>query len=606
MKRKTLYFEINGAILLLLGAITLFILPNLLNSILGWNILTVLDPIDQTKTYDNALIGLFAWFGAMFTENVSLGDGIFFAFFISFAFCCVSFLLHLILLCIKKRFSHLLNSLIYLALSFLFLLAIIEVFAPRFFLSLEGASANTAGGLLTFAIELDNAELLPPWGTVIVYLAFLFLVAGFILLFIGLVFDMARLLQTPKAERKVEPASQSQPQSGQPSPEEIKASIYSFRPPFDAQASYPYQYQLNRGGKTNEGPFQPSSLGQPPILVQYINTAYPGTQEGTPQAIIPSSGEKVPLDELKGNILGTPSPAPKPQSEGKEGGSNGLTADEVRAILAEELAKGQAQASPSLTADQIRSIIRQELSGQPEVSPAPSTLDPNLLSQIFKLLNKENASEPNQESEEQPVEPSPQEPPAIEEPPQEPDEAIEEPSSEEPVEEEVAPIPTKRKVGEINPNLPPHEKIVRIPFPTRILSADKTMQSNYNELKSEFMSYGVKSRVSNSGDTFRLHKVTFCKLTVAGKSLKLYLALDPSQYHDSTFPILDAGHKGVYKDIPLVFKVKSDLSLKRAKQLIAEVMEKNGLRQGKVEPHNYARDLLDYKPSGFKEEEGEE
>ena len=176
---------------------------------------------------------------------------------------------------------------------------------------------------------------------------------------------------------------------------------------------------------------------------------------------------------------------------------------------------------------------------------------------------------------------------------------VEEPEAE--VEEE--PEPVKRAVGEINPNLPPHDKIIRIPFQDRFKEADPEMLSNYNELKSEIMSYGVKSRISNKGDTFRLHKVTFVRITVAGKSLKLYFALDPKDYANTTLPVQDASGKGVYKDIPLVFKVKSDLSLRRAKQLIADVMEKNGLEQGKVEPRNWADELIN---SSSSEEEDDE
>ncbi|MCF0112794.1 MAG: hypothetical protein HUJ60_02335, partial [Bacilli bacterium] len=165
-------------------------------------------------------------------------------------------------------------------------------------------------------------------------------------------------------------------------------------------------------------------------------------------------------------------------------------------------------------------------------------------------------------------------------------------------EPEPAPIPEPVVVAPAIPEEPEEEttlndvkKIIRIPFSTRMKEMDATMKSNYNELKSEIMSYGVKSRISNKGDTFRLHKKTFVRITIAGKSLKLYLALDPKDYANSTFPISDAGDKAVYAEIPLVFKVKSELSMRRAKQLIADVMEKNGLEQSKVEPHNWAEEL---------------
>lgn len=135
-------------------------------------------------------------------------------------------------------------------------------------------------------------------------------------------------------------------------------------------------------------------------------------------------------------------------------------------------------------------------------------------------------------------------------------------------------------------------KIIRIPFEKRIATVDKVMKAHFNELKSDILAYGVKSRVSNSGDTFRLHTVTYVKITIAGKSLKLYLALDPKDYKDTTIPFSDASHKGIYKEIPFVFKVKSELSLRRAKQLIADAMAKGGLEQGHVEPHDWVKEIV--------------
>ncbi|MGM9873332.1 MAG: hypothetical protein ACI31G_00200 [Bacilli bacterium] len=173
-----------------------------------------------------------------------------------------------------------------------------------------------------------------------------------------------------------------------------------------------------------------------------------------------------------------------------------------------------------------------------------------------------------------------------------------------PVKEEVAPLPVV--VEEVKPapvveevkEAPATEEvavekkpIIRIPFETRMLGADQEMKDNYNTLKNEILSYGVKSRVSNSGDTFRLHRKTYVKITIAGKSLKCYFALDPEEYRESTVPVQDAGEKNVYADIPLVFKVKSALSVKRAKQLIQDVMEKNELEQGEVGNVDWVKEL---------------
>ena len=151
-----------------------------------------------------------------------------------------------------------------------------------------------------------------------------------------------------------------------------------------------------------------------------------------------------------------------------------------------------------------------------------------------------------------------------------------------------APAPAPKAV-EVEPA--ESKKIIRIPFEVRIHAASKELKDHFNELKSDILAYGVKSRLSNSGDTFRLHTKTYVKITIAGKALKLYFALDPKDYQDSKMPLADVGHKGIYKEIPLVFKVKSELSLRRAKQLIADAMAKDGLVQGEVVPHDWVKEI---------------
>jgi hypothetical protein len=122
------------------------------------------------------------------------------------------------------------------------------------------------------------------------------------------------------------------------------------------------------------------------------------------------------------------------------------------------------------------------------------------------------------------------------------------------------------------------------------------------------LAYGLKSRLSNSGDTFRLHTKAYVKITVAGKGLKLYYALDPLHYEDSPIPVKNVGQKNIYAEIPACFKVKSPLSLKRAKQLIADACAIDGLEKGEVVLRDYSGDLKDYKPQigGAKDEDDED
>jgi len=235
-----------------------------------------------------------------------------------------------------------------------------------------------------------------------------------------------------------------------------------------------------------------------------------------------------------------------------------LKADDVRLILKEELGElegNKSSVSESLTSEQVRSIVAEELdrrliaSQQLEPKPVP-----------------EPEPEPVSEPEPEPV--SEPEPEPVSEPEPEP---VLEPEPEPVLEPEPEPVP------EPAPTPEPKAKIERIPFANRLYNSDKDMMENYNSLKAEALSYGLKSRISNSGDTFRLHTKSYLKITVAGKGLKLYFALNPADYRDSTIPVKDVGAKNIYREIPCCFKVKSPLSLKRAKQLIEDVCKVDGL-----------------------------
>lgn len=290
---------------------------------------------------------------------------------------------------------------------------------------------------------------------------------------------------------------------------------------------------------------------------------------------------------------------------------NAITSEDVRNIISEEIAN--IPAVEHVTSEEVRSIIGEELDKRfaelieaqkealkaapapapvedkpeekkEEAQPAPAptqTIVIHVGQPASVVGEKKEEPAPVIEAKEEPIAPAAE---VKEEPKEE--------AKEEAKVEEAAPTPEK-------------PKIVRIPFNERMAQADKETQENYNELKAECLSYGLKSRLSNSGDTFRLHTKTYVKITIAGKGLKLYLALNPKDYENSPIPLHDAGKKNIYKDIPGVFKVKSPLSLRRAKQLVADACEKDNLEQGKIVNRDYFADLKDYVPQlgGKKDEE---
>lgn len=150
-----------------------------------------------------------------------------------------------------------------------------------------------------------------------------------------------------------------------------------------------------------------------------------------------------------------------------------------------------------------------------------------------------------------------------------------------------APAPVKEEEEESKKKSAP-----RIPFAEKMVKADKELQDKYNEIKNEILAYGVNSRVSIACDTFRLHRKAYVKINIVGKTLKVYFALRPKDFVDSPIPVMDASDKVAYEEVPALLKVKSNLSVKRAKELVKLAMEADGIAKENVaEEHNWIRDL---------------
>ena len=78
----------------------------------------------------------------------------------------------------------------------------------------------------------------------------------------------------------------------------------------------------------------------------------------------------------------------------------------------------------------------------------------------------------------------------------------------------------------------------------------------------------VKITYSKRTQTFKLANQHFAKLVFAGKSLKIYLALDPAAFDEKEYRHKDASSSTVGKHTPLMIKLSSNLAVKRATALI--------------------------------------
>ena len=156
----------------------------------------------------------------------------------------------------------------------------------------------------------------------------------------------------------------------------------------------------------------------------------------------------------------------------------------------------------------------------------------------------------------------------------------EEPQEEPVVEEELKPavfVPPVNSEDEEDTKL----KIKRVSFETKLRKADKDLKDKYKAIKAELESYGVKSRISFEGDSYRLHRIKYAFITIRGKALRLYLNLDLKKYKDSPIPLKDESDKKKYESTPAVLKVRSNLSVRRAVSLIGDIMKDGNIEKKK-------------------------
>ena len=119
---------------------------------------------------------------------------------------------------------------------------------------------------------------------------------------------------------------------------------------------------------------------------------------------------------------------------------------------------------------------------------------------------------------------------------------------------------------------------VRSPnFAEKMLAASEIIQDRYDELKNYALRFRkLKSRISKKFDSINMGRFHFVKLSVAGKTLKLYLNMDISTV-DPKFRCVDMSGKKTYVTVPVMLRIKSGRAMKYAKRLIDQCAEQNGM-----------------------------
>ena len=219
---------------------------------------------------------------------------------------------------------------------------------------------------------------------------------------------------------------------------------------------------------------------------------------------------------------------------------------------------------------------------------------------------QEPVAEETPEAEVQPEEEAPEEVPAAEgeapeteeatseEVPGQPDEA-ETPESEadaEPSESEDEPELVEAEIAVADGDDAEMVTRYKRSFRAKIIESADAVKENYFALKNALLSYaGMSSQISWSNDRFFMAGETVARISVRGKTLCLYLDLDPAAYPASVYHQRAVGDTKQYEKTPMMVKVRSATALKRALQLVAILMERLGTVSIERAPVDYAEEF---------------
>ncbi len=161
--------------------------------------------------------------------------------------------------------------------------------------------------------------------------------------------------------------------------------------------------------------------------------------------------------------------------------------------------------------------------------------------------------------------------------------------------EKPMPAPAPAPAAVVLPTVEDESKTIRYKrsFVAKLIESEEDVKGYYSDLKNAILSYGkVRSQINWTNDRFFIGNDSIIKIGMRGKTLVMYLALDPNEFPETVYHQKFAGDTKMYEMTPMMVKIKTKAAVKKATRLIDLCMEKFGAVKEDREPVDYAAEYF--------------
>ena len=126
-------------------------------------------------------------------------------------------------------------------------------------------------------------------------------------------------------------------------------------------------------------------------------------------------------------------------------------------------------------------------------------------------------------------------------------------------------------------------------FIARIIQGTDEQKNNYGQVKTALLSYNkVNSNIAWGAERFNKGRETIARFKIRGKTLCLYLALDPNEFETSVYHHADVSDNKSMNGTPMMVKIKSPRGVKKAIRLIDIMLaQRDGVKR-RVQERDFA------------------